>query len=157
MRNIICFVVFLLYSWQTSAEVLVDENVSGGSGQNIRHFQVVEYDSAIPQATIFYTDGYGNLKFLVAELHGYNSGWNFENGLTGWSVTGDAFNYQPTKGDNPTARNRGQPSRHKGDYWIGTYEKYNDNTGSPGSVQGDRPIGEVITNKARLCEERATI
>ena len=27
--------------------------------------------------------------------------------LTGWTKTGDAFDFQPTKGDNPTARGRG--------------------------------------------------
>jgi hypothetical protein len=46
--------------------------------------------------------------------------WDFETGdLRGWSKTGDAFNSQPTYGDNPTARHRGQPSQHQGNYWIG--------------------------------------
>ena len=51
---------------------------------------------------------------------------NFETeDLTGWTIVeGDAFDFQPTFGDNPTARGRGQPSEHEGDWWIGTYEKY---------------------------------
>nr|VFK67322.1 MAG: Concanavalin A-like lectin/glucanases superfamily protein [Candidatus Kentron sp. UNK]VFK72678.1 MAG: Concanavalin A-like lectin/glucanases superfamily protein [Candidatus Kentron sp. UNK] len=70
MRKIIGFLIFLLYSLHASTEVLIDESVPGGSGRNIRNFQIVEYDPAIPQATIFYIDGYGDLKFLVAEFEG---------------------------------------------------------------------------------------
>ena len=51
---------------------------------------------------------------------------DFETGdLTDWEEkTGDAFDFQPTWGDNPTARNRGQPSKHQGDWWLGLAEKY---------------------------------
>ena len=51
---------------------------------------------------------------------------DFETGdLTDWEEkTGDAFDFQPTWGDNPTARNRGQPSNHQGDWWLGLAEKY---------------------------------
>ena len=51
---------------------------------------------------------------------------DFETGdLTDWEEkTGDAFDFQPTYGDNPTARNRGQPSNHQGDWWLGLAEKY---------------------------------
>ena len=50
---------------------------------------------------------------------------DFETGdLTDWEKTGTAFNFQPTWGDNPTARNRGQPSEHQGDWWLGLAEKY---------------------------------
>ncbi|RKU14174.1 hypothetical protein C6501_08415, partial [Candidatus Poribacteria bacterium] len=39
---------------------------------------------------------------------------DFETGdLTDWEKTGTAFDFQPTWGDNPTARNRGQPSNHQ--------------------------------------------
>ncbi|KAJ7357607.1 hypothetical protein OS493_024420 [Desmophyllum pertusum] len=38
-----------------------------------------------------------------------------EDGMDGWSRTGTAFNNQPTYGDNPTARNRGQPANQQGD------------------------------------------
>ncbi len=73
---------------------------------------------------------------------------DFETGRTnGWTKTGTAFNHQPTYGDNPTARRRGQPSKHVGNYWIGTYEKYQ-GSGSqkPGSVQGDGPTGTLTSN-----------
>ncbi len=50
---------------------------------------------------------------------------DFETGdLTDWEKTGEAFDFQPTWGDNPTARNRGQPSQHQGDWWLGLAEKY---------------------------------
>jgi hypothetical protein len=72
---------------------------------------------------------------------------DFEHGeLTNWHATGTAFDYQPTKGDNPTARRRGQPSNHRGDYWIGTFEKYRGLPGQqPGQTQGDRPTGTLTS------------
>jgi hypothetical protein len=72
---------------------------------------------------------------------------NFEEGnLRGWTKTGDAFDYQPTLDDNPTARNRGQPSLHQGRYWIGTYEKYQGKQRQrPGDTQGDRPKGTLTS------------
>jgi hypothetical protein len=72
---------------------------------------------------------------------------DFEKGdLRGWERTGNAFQYQPTFGDNPTARNRGQPSNHQGNYWIGTYEKYQGLRGQkPGDIQGDKPTGTLTS------------
>ena len=72
---------------------------------------------------------------------------DFETGdMRGCIPTGDAFYYQPTLGDNPTARKRGQPSGHQGKYWIGTYEKYQGRPGQkPGDIQGDRPQG-ILTS-----------
>ena len=60
---------------------------------------------------------------------------DFESGdLRGWTRTGTAFDTQPTYGDNPTARRRGQPSNHQGNYWIGTYENYpGSGSGNPGT------------------------
>jgi hypothetical protein len=74
--------------------------------------------------------------------------WDFETGRTnGWVKTGTAFNHQPTYGDNPTARRRGQPSKHIGNYWIGTYEKYQGHASqTPGSIQGDGPKGTLTSN-----------
>lgn len=43
--------------------------------------------------------------------------WDFKTGdLNGWESPGDAFTHQTAYGDNPTARGRGQPSNHEGDY-----------------------------------------
>jgi hypothetical protein len=73
--------------------------------------------------------------------------WDFESGdLRGWTKTGDAFNTQPTYGDNPTARHRGQPSRHQGDYWIGGYENRHRPSDPAGRTQGDGPQG-TLTSK----------
>lgn len=70
---------------------------------------------------------------------------DFESGnLQGWQQTGTAFTNQPTLGDNPTARNRGQASQHQGQYWIGGYENYQGLPGqSPGAIQGDDPTGTL--------------
>ena len=81
---------------------------------------------------------------------------DFENGdLLNWTATGDALNFQPTKGDNPTARKRRQPSSHQGDYWIGTFEKY---TGAPdtqpGKTQGDRPTGTLTSIPFEITGDR---
>jgi hypothetical protein len=72
--------------------------------------------------------------------------WNFETGdLRGWEATGTAFAYQPTYGDNPTARHRGQPSNHEGNYWIGGYEKRPTPNDPAGAVQGDGPQGTLVS------------
>jgi beta-lactam-binding protein with PASTA domain len=74
--------------------------------------------------------------------------WDFETGdLRGWTATGNAFDHQPTFGDNPTARGRGQPAGQQGQYWIGTYELYqrNDTTLRPGGIQGDGPQGTLTS------------
>jgi hypothetical protein len=72
--------------------------------------------------------------------------WDFETGdLRGWVASGEAFRYQPTYGDNPTERHRGQPSRHQGDYWIGGYEKRPTPDDQPGAIQGDGPQGTLTS------------
>ncbi len=72
---------------------------------------------------------------------------DFEEGnLRGWTTTGEAFNFQPTLGDNPSARHRGQPSYHQGKYWIGTYERYQGHEGEKaGAIQGDGPQGTMTS------------
>lgn len=77
--------------------------------------------------------------------------WNFETGnLQGWHKTGSAFDTQPTLGDNPTARHRGQPSKHEGGYWIGSYENRPQATDPPGRIQGDGPQGTLTSRPFRL-------
>jgi hypothetical protein len=72
--------------------------------------------------------------------------WDFETGdLRGWELTGDAFTHQPTYADNPTARARGQPSNHQGDYWIGTYEKRARPSDPAGGTAGDGPKGTLTS------------
>jgi hypothetical protein len=72
--------------------------------------------------------------------------WNFETGdLAGWTRAGEAFDHQPTYGDNPTGRGRGQPSQHQGDYWIGTYENRSSAKDPAGQTQGDGPQGRLTS------------
>ena len=71
---------------------------------------------------------------------------DFEKGtLENWKAEGDAFTVQPTKGDNPIARRRKEPAMQQGDYWIGTYEKYDGKTGKPGARRGDKPTGTLTS------------
>jgi putative membrane-bound dehydrogenase-like protein len=52
---------------------------------------------------------------------------DFETGtLDGWTANGKAFEGQPVKGDSVTARGRGMPSGHQGQFWVGGYEKVGD-------------------------------
>ncbi|MBI4772610.1 MAG: hypothetical protein HY788_00280 [Deltaproteobacteria bacterium] len=79
--------------------------------------------------------------------------WDFENPqLPGWKKTGNAFTHQPTYGDNPTARRRGQPSGHEGDYWIGGFEKRPRPSDPPGAVQGDGPQGTLLSDPFTITE-----
>jgi TolB-like protein len=72
--------------------------------------------------------------------------WDFEDpDLPGWTKSGNAFDYQPTYGDNSTARHRGQPSNHLGDYWIGGFEKRPRPFDQPGAIQGDGPQGTLTS------------
>jgi hypothetical protein len=74
--------------------------------------------------------------------------WDFETGdLRGWTPSGDAFATQPTYGDNPTARHRGQPSKHAGQYWIGGYENRPNVSDPPGRTQGDGPQGTLTSRE----------
>ncbi|GEM_PF-5704114 len=72
---------------------------------------------------------------------------DFEEGnLRGWDATGTAFRHQPTLDDNPTARQRQQPSNHQGRYWIGTYENYQGRQRQKaGTIQGDEPVGTLTS------------
>jgi hypothetical protein len=81
---------------------------------------------------------------------------DFEAGdLTNWTASGTAFDHQPVKGDNPTARNRNQPSRHQGDFWIGTYESYQGSPDQqPGQTQGDRPTGALTSIPFQIAGDR---
>ena len=55
------------------------------------------------------------------------------------------FDNQPTFGDNPTARHRGQPSKHQGDWWIGGFENRSSEAAEEGAIQGDEPKGTLTS------------
>ena len=58
----------------------------------------------------------------VLGTEGADTSWNFEAGLTGWTQTGTAFQFQPTYGNNAAIRYPGLDLHLEGNYWIGTYE-----------------------------------
>ncbi len=85
---------------------------------------------------------------------------DFETGdLTDWEKEGTAFDFQPTWGDNPTARNRNQPSQHQGDWWLGLFEKYPGKEKAkalgvnPGATQGDGPQGTLTSMEFKIIGE----
>ena len=81
--------------------------------------------------------------------------FDFECGcLHGWRTTGVAFSFQPTLNDNPTARNRHQPSQHEGAYWIGSYENYTSYKGTPGNGGGDDKTGTMESIPFTLFSDR---
>lgn len=93
--------------------------------------------------------------------------WNFEQGLSGWTKEGTAFNTQPTFGDNVATtrilnqmelsnggiggdywKDQGYDVGRNGNNWIGTYEN---NPGGSGSrfyqTQGDGPMGILTSDE----------
>ncbi|MBM4068130.1 MAG: DUF1080 domain-containing protein [Planctomycetes bacterium] len=52
---------------------------------------------------------------------------DFETGtLKDWTAEGDAFKLQPIKGDTVFPRRNDSKSQHQGQFWIGTYERFQD-------------------------------
>ncbi|KXJ16235.1 hypothetical protein AC249_AIPGENE1419 [Exaiptasia diaphana] len=71
--------------------------------------------------------------------------FDFESGrLDGWTLTGTAFKYQPTYGDNVMARGSGKANM-KGDWFIATYDKRPSPSDPPGGRQGDGPTGSATS------------
>ena len=55
------------------------------------------------------------------------------------------FDNQPTFGDNPSARNRGEPANQQGDWWIGGAEDRPSRSTPAGRLQGDGPQGTITS------------
>ncbi|XP_031574806.1 uncharacterized protein LOC116308509, partial [Actinia tenebrosa] len=97
---------------------------------------------------------------VVAQLTGRGSRYvnalctnDFEEGISslkGWERSGDAFNNQPTYGDNPSIRKPGIHASHQGRYWIGTYEDRPKPDSRPGKVQSDFPTGKLTSPAFRI-------
>lgn len=78
---------------------------------------------------------------------------DFESGhLAPWTAEGDAFIYQPIKGDNPAARHR-ESSRHEGEYWVGGYENHNGDAGRPGDTFTDEATGALTSPEFEVREQ----
>jgi len=103
-------------------------------------------EAAIFPAPIIYLPTLINAAPPVKFTHDFETG-----DLTGWEKTGTSFDFQPTFGDNPTARARGQPSQHQGEWWIGCYEKYQGKGGEvAGAIQGDAPLGTLTSIEFKI-------
>ena len=71
---------------------------------------------------------------------------DFESGVHSWTRTGNAFDNQPTYGDNPKHRNH-ESANQQGDWWIGGAENRPRTTDSAGRFQGDVPTGTMTSDK----------
>ena len=114
------------------------------------HTRILNHESKADLTVFIFTF---SIVFFVfqSRLCGQEMGFttDFETGdLRGWEKIGDAFDFQPTFGDNLTARGRGEPSNHQGSYWLGTFERFQGHPGqNPGDVQADGPQG-ILTSPA---------
>jgi len=72
---------------------------------------------------------------------------DFEQGdLSNWRTEGEAFQFQPTHGDNVRSRHREWAALPQGRYWVGTYERYQGKPGQKrGAIQKDAPQGGLIS------------
>ena len=113
-------------------------------------------------------DGHQLVVGAITSAAATTTTWDFEAGiLRGWTASGKAFTHQPTYGDNSKYRvvkrvslstskgSKGESSRMRGLYYIGTYElrpgNSSDYTGAsnlygPGSFQGDIPQGTLTSD-----------
>ena len=104
-----------------------------------------------------------NLKTLTTKDIDFPN-WNFEQGLSGWSTEGTAFNNQPTFGYNIVTqrilykmeynqngiggdywKDQGMNPGYNGSYWIGTYENNPKGATQMFQTQGDQPVGVLIS------------
>ena len=78
--------------------------------------------------------------------------FDFEDGIGGWEMTGRAFIYQPTFGDNPKARGR-ESAQQQGDWWIGGAEDRPSENDAPAGQHpdgADPPQGTLISPCFRI-------
>lgn len=122
--------------WQDEEEDNDDQNTNAGTDITINNTQKNTSKTNTPEA-----------KHSTFKFPSGTPTFDFESGnLRGWTPSGTAFNSQPTLGDNPTKRHRGQPSGHQGRYWIGTFEKRPAQSVPAGTFQGDGPKGTLTSN-----------
>ena len=69
---------------------------------------------------------------------------DFESGVDSWTRTGNAFDNQPTYGDNPKYRNH-ESANQQGDWWIGGAENRPSPSHPAGQTQGDAPTGTMTS------------
>ena len=65
--------------------------------------------------------------------------------MSNWTLNGTAFNNQPTYGNNTLSREGRSWSKHKGDWWIGTYENRPSPSEPFGEQQSDVPQGSMTS------------
>lgn len=143
----------------TGVQLVVDgariNTETPGNGEVMRrvYWDVTQYLNKQAMVYIFdhNADAYGHVNaddFRFAEsmpdtLLFPNS--DFELGdLSNWNPEGEAMAFQPTKGDNVRVRAAKKTAAPQGDFWIGTFEKYQGKEGQkPGDSLGDKAEGSL--------------
>ncbi|MDH3197307.1 MAG: hypothetical protein OEO21_03625 [Candidatus Krumholzibacteria bacterium] len=96
-----------------------------------------------------YNDNHGLFRYVIrfdtlswtSDIPAPYKPWPLE---ADWDVvTGNAFPFQPTFGNNPYVRNEDVAATYEGDCWVGTYEAYSGpmGFGFPGGIQGEARTG----------------
>ena len=100
----------------------------------------------------------GNSTFTTDFNKDFEPGKDTERGNhSGWTKKGTAFQNQPKRGDNPSARQRGERSNHQGEWWIGSFEPYQVSPGVPTCpIPGDVPTGRLQSNEFTIPEGSLT-
>ena len=86
---------------------------------------------------------------------------DFETGtLADWTAVGEAFAGQPIKGDAVAARRTDMRSGHRGEFWIGGFEKLKDpptGTLTSAAFEVTQPYATFLTNGGSLAETRVEL
>ena len=91
-----------------------------------------------------------NLLFQNSDFEmGDRTNWDAQ----GWVGGERAFDNQPTFGDNPWHRDAGA-SHYVGNYWVGTFEDRHTPDAPSGRVQGNKPIGKLISHPFVIRRDR---
>jgi len=153
---------------EQSAQMVAEQVASVGDWLEIQTIQAQDKNSGDRFGATLSLDNDGLVVGAPHSAAATTTTWDFETGdLIGWKVTGDAFDYQPTYGDNLVSRSvygeagdrRGHGGAKRaniqGRYFIGTYERrpgagrgaYQQPHPNfpPGTVQGDTPTGTLTS------------
>ena len=98
---------------------------------------------------------------LPVDADGNKLNFDFETGdLSDWTAEGKAFQDQPIEGDTVANRRSDMTSGHRGDFWIGTYERTGDEargTLSSKPFQVTQPFASFLVGGGAGVENRVEI
>ncbi len=124
---------FPVLAWQGESHTLSFELLGANENADKSYMVGIDYVRLIGTGDKFAPPRDG---VIPVDATGRALNFDFETGtLVDWTADGDAFNNQPIQGDTVSARRKDMRSDHKGEYWIGGFEKLGDGaTGTLTSV-----------------------